>query len=166
MESMAVPARFFHATPMYRYDPDMAQDTGVWPVPDPIKAAGLQPSDASHKQEPSVYLASDASVARNYASGNFGEEEPVDWVILEIDASQLDPKAFRADLHGEAETAFHEINSEHGYSETDWKMDRLDWRHVMDYTGQCRYIKSIPSSAIRPIMTFDHDTLRWTEIGN
>jgi hypothetical protein len=137
----------YHATPMYRYNPALALEVGVWPHDKPISQHGLIPSKASSLYEASIYLSDSESLAANYAANNFGEENHVDWVVLKIDPSFLDEAAFKPDLDQEAEIHFEEI-MEMGYSEEDWWAGNIHWADVLHTTGQCRYTKAIPPSAI------------------
>lgn len=138
---------FYHATPMYRYDPKQADEVGVWPSDTPISTHGLVPSDASSIYEASIYLTDSMSLAANYAANNFGEENAVDWVVLKIDPTFLDPEAFRPDLDQEAEIHYDDI-MDMGYTEEDWNNGDIHWGDILHTTGQCRYVKPIPASAI------------------
>jgi hypothetical protein len=144
--SVPIPV-FYHGTPMYRYDPSLAQELGTWAHDTPISKVGLQPSNASHLYQASIYLTDEASLAENYAYNNFGEESNVDWVILKIDPSFLKEDALKSDLHQEADMAYDEILAM-GFTEDDWEEDRITWWATLKAIGQCRYIANIPPQAI------------------
>ena len=132
-----VPARFYTATPAYRYER--------------IKTEGLVPSAESRPgEEPGVYLSHQMDVAVNYAKMNFGENDAMEWAILEIDGSVIDPVKLVADNGHEAEMAADDI-MKHGYTlEQIWTGD-FPWWISLAETGQVVYLRPIPPSAIRVV---------------
>ena len=83
--AVPLPRWFFHATPQHKLSL--------------IRQHGLTPSDESHPgQAAAVYLTHQMSLAQHYAEMNFGENDNQAWVILQIDASALDPARLKPDL--------------------------------------------------------------------
>jgi hypothetical protein len=90
-----LPFTLYHATPLYRYDPKATNNHGIWDpaVHGQIKDHGLKPSMHSSKDVPVVFLTDEVGIATNYAECNRGEEWPVDWIVLAVDASVNRPGA-------------------------------------------------------------------------
>ncbi len=132
--------KFYHGTPMYRWNK--------------IETQGLIPSSASHPgKTPGVYLTHQIGVAIHYAEMCFGEDDPdVVWAILEVDASALDPARLVADGGQEAELNAEDIMAR-GYTlEQIWAGD-FPWEVSLEETGQAIYQGAIPASAIRLLKT-------------
>jgi hypothetical protein len=89
-----LPFTLYHATPLYRYDPKATDNHGIWDpaVHGQIKDHGLKPSMHSSKDVPVVFLTDEVGIATNYAECNRGEEWPVDWIVLAVDASVNRPR--------------------------------------------------------------------------
>jgi hypothetical protein len=149
-----VPRHLYHATPLYRFDPAATSNHGSWSVEKhgSIKGVGLIPRRDSSTKLAAVYLASEAGVAENYASGNFGEEWAVDWVVLEIETATLNPELFAPDLDIEAQTAAEDFVAA-GYSVEDVLGEQIPWNVAMEVTGQVKYTGIIPDSSIRVFKT-------------
>ncbi|WP_114947620.1 hypothetical protein [Microvirga calopogonii] len=146
-----LPRRLFHATPLYRYDPKATDNHGIW---DPaahgqIKDYGLKPSMHSSKDVPVIFLTDEVGIATNYADCNRGEEWPVDWIVLEVDMTVIDPAYLLPDMDQEAQIMTYGILAQ-GYTQSDWDARVIPWAPVFKITGQVRYSASIPDSAITP----------------
>ncbi|WP_322883797.1 hypothetical protein [Microvirga lotononidis] len=109
----ALPQTLFHATPLYRYDPKATDNHGIWNPADhgQIKDHGLRPSMHSSKDVPVVFLTDEFWIAKNYADCNRGEEWPVDWIVLEVDTTVIDPARLLSDMDQEAQIMADDILS-------------------------------------------------------
>lgn len=147
-----LPFRFYHATPLYRYDPLATDNHGVWDpaVHGQIKGHGLMPCTLSSKDVAAVFLTDEVGIALNYAECNRGEEWPVDWVILEVAGDAIDETHLLPDLDQEAQTMADDI-LEQGFTQAQWNAGAIPWFAVLNVTGQIRYTAPIPDTAIRPI---------------
>jgi hypothetical protein len=116
-----LPHTLYHATPLYRYDPHATANHGIWDpaVPGQIKEHGLRPGMDSSTDVPVVFLIDEVGIATNYADCNRGEEWPVDWIILAIDASVINPAHLLPDLDQEAQTMADDILAL-GYTQAEW----------------------------------------------
>jgi hypothetical protein len=144
-----LPRTLYHATPLYRYNPQATDYHGVW---DPaihghIKGRGLQPSMDSSKDVPVVFLTDEVGIAINYAECNRGEEWPVDWIVLAIDASVIDQSLLLPDMDQEAQNMADDILAQ-GYTQAEWDAGAIPWFAVFKITGQVRYGAEVPHSAI------------------
>ncbi|MBD2746152.1 hypothetical protein IC232_05495 [Microvirga sp. BT688] len=147
-----LPSRFYHATPLYRYDPMATDNHGLWDpaVHGQIKGHGLKPCTLSSKDVAAVFLTDEIGIALNYAECNRGEEWPVDWVILEIDGTAFDEAHLLPDLDQEAQTMADDILA-HGFTQAQWDAGAIPWFAVLNVTGQVRYTAPIPDAAIRSV---------------
>jgi hypothetical protein len=145
------PFTLYHATPLYRYDPKATDNHGIWDpaVHGQIKGNGLKPSLHSSKDVPVVFLTDEVGIATNYAECNRGEEWPVDWIVLAVDASVIDPAHLLPDMDQEAQIMADDILAQ-GYTQAEWNAGMIPWASVFKITGQVRYSAPIPDSAIRP----------------
>jgi hypothetical protein len=146
-----LPRTLYHATPLYRYDPKATDNHGIWDpaVHGQIKDHGLKPSMHSSKDVPVVFLTDEVGIATNYAECNRGEEWPVDWIVLAVDASVIDPAHLLPDMDQEAQIMADDILAQ-GYTQAEWNAGMIPWASVFKITGQVRYSAPIPDSAIRP----------------
>jgi hypothetical protein len=146
-----LPFTLYHATPLYRYDPKATDNHGIWDpaVHGQIKDHGLKPSMHSSKDVPVVFLTDEVGIATNYAECNRGEEWPVDWIVLAVDASVIDPAHLLPDMDQEAQIMADDILAQ-GYTQAEWNARMIPWASVFKITGQVRYSAPIPDSAIRP----------------
>jgi hypothetical protein len=146
-----LPFTLYHATPLYRYDPKATDNHGIWDpaVHGQIKGHGLKPSMHSSKDVPVVFLTDGVGIATNYADCNRGEEWPVDWIVLAVDASVIDPARLLPDMDQEAQIMADDILAQ-GYTQAEWNAGMIPWASVFKITGQVRYSAPIPDSAIRP----------------
>jgi hypothetical protein len=146
-----LPFTLYHATPLYRYDPKATDNHGIWDpaVHGQIKDHGLKPSMHSSKDVPVVFLTDEVGIATNYAECNRGEEWPVDWIVLAVDASVIDPAHLLPDMDQEAQIMADDILAQ-GYTQAEWNAGMIPWASVFKITGQVRYSAPIPDSAIRP----------------
>jgi hypothetical protein len=146
-----LPRTLYHATPLYRYDPKATENHGIWDpaVQGQIKGHGLKPSMHSSKDVPVVFLTDEVGIATNYAECNRGEEWPVDWIVLAVDASVIDPAHLLPDMDQEAQIMADDILAQ-GYTQAEWNAGMIPWASVFKITGQVRYSAPIPDSAIRP----------------
>jgi hypothetical protein len=146
-----LPRALYHATPHYRYDPKATVNHGIWDpdVHGQIKDHGLKPSMHSSKDVPVVFLTDEVGIATNYAECNRGEEWPVDWIILAVDASVIDPAHLLPDMDQEAQIMADDILAQ-GCTQAEWDAGTIPWAFVFKITGQVRYSAPIPDSAIRP----------------
>jgi hypothetical protein len=146
-----LPFTLYHATPLYRYDPKATDNHGIWDsaVHGQIKDHGLKPSMHSSKDVPAVFLTDEVGIATNYAECNRGEEWPVDWIVLAVDASVIDPAHLLPDMDQEAQIMADDILAQ-GYTQAEWNARMIPWASVFKITGQVRYSAPIPDSAIRP----------------
>jgi hypothetical protein len=101
----------------------------------------------SSKDVPVVFLTGEVGIATNYADCNRGEEWPVDWIILAIDASVINPAHLLPDLDQEAQTMADDILAL-GYTQAEWDAGLIPWFSVFKITGQVRYGAAIPDTAI------------------
>jgi hypothetical protein len=147
-----LPRTLYHATPLYRYDPKATDNHGIWDpaVHGQIKDHGLKPSLHSSKDVPVVFLTDEVGIATNYAECNRGEEWPVDWIVLAVDASVIDPAHLLPDMDQEAQIMADDILAQ-GYTQAEWNAGMIPWASVFKITGQVRYSAPIPDSAIRPL---------------
>ncbi len=131
--------RLFHATPAYRYEK--------------IKREGLVPSSASAPHDPpGVYLSHQLSMAIHYTEMNFGEDEPVDWVILAIDGSHLDASKLVADAGHEMTLNFDAL-LDRGYTGGQLYTGQFPWWVSLEETGQVIYRGHIPPQLISVVAT-------------
>jgi hypothetical protein len=146
-----LPFTLYHATPLYRYDPKATDNHCIWDpaVHSQIKGHGLKPSMHSSKDVPVVFLTDEVGIATNYAECNRGEEWPVDWIVLAVDASVIDPAHLLPDMDQEAQIMAADILAQ-GYTQAEWNAGMIPWASVFKITGQVRYSAPIPDSAIRP----------------
>jgi hypothetical protein len=146
-----LPCTLYHATPLYRYDPKATDNHGIWDpaVHGQIKDHGLKPSMHSSKDVPVVFLTDEVGIATNYAECNRGEEWPVDWIVLAVDASVIDPAHLLPDMDQEAQIMADDILAQ-GYTQAEWNAGMIPWASIFKITGQVRYSAPIPDSAIRP----------------
>jgi hypothetical protein len=146
-----LPFTLYHATSLYRYDPKATDNHGIWDpaVHGQIKDHGLKPSMHSSKDVPVVFLTDEVGIATNYAECNRGEEWPVDWIVLAVDASVIDPAHLLPDMDQEAQIMADDILAQ-GYTQAEWNAGMIPWASVFKITGQVRYSAPIPDSAIRP----------------
>jgi hypothetical protein len=116
-----LPFTLYHATPLYRYDPKATENHGIWDpaVQGQIKGHGLKPSMHSSKDVPVVFLTDEVGIATNYAECNRGEEWPVDWIVLAVDASVIDPAHLLPDMDQEAQIMADDILAQ-GYTQAEW----------------------------------------------
>jgi hypothetical protein len=103
----------------------------------------------SSKDVPVVFLTDEVGIATNYAECNRGEEWPVDWIVLAVDASVIDPAHLLPDMDQEAQIMADDILAQ-GYTQAEWNAGMIPWASVFKITGQVRYSAPIPDSAIRP----------------
>ncbi len=145
-----LPRTLYHATPLYRYDLKATDNHGIWDpaVHGQIKDHGLKPSMHSSKDVPVVFLTDEVGIATNYAECNRGEEWPVDWIVLAVDASVIDPAHLLPDMDQEAQIMADDILAQ-GYTQAEWNAGMIPWASVFKITGQVRYSAPIPDSAIR-----------------
>ncbi|WP_262031712.1 hypothetical protein [Microvirga sp. Mcv34] len=101
----------------------------------------------SSKDVPVVFLTDEVGIATNYAGCNRGEEWPVDWIILAIDASVINLAHLLPDMDQEAQTMADDILAQ-GYSQAEWDAGTIPWTSVFKITGQVRYAAPIPDTAI------------------
>ena len=146
-----LPRALYHATPHYRYDPKATVNHGIWDpdVHGQIKDHGLKPSMHSSKDVPVVFLTDEVGIATSYAECNRGEEWPVDWIVLAVDASVIDPAHLLPDMDQEAQIMADDILAQ-GYTQAEWNAEMIPWASVFKITGQVRYSAPIPDCAIRP----------------
>jgi hypothetical protein len=146
-----LPITLYHATPLYRYDPKATDNHGIWDpaVHGQIKDHGLKPSMHSSKDVPVVFLTDEVGIATNYADCNRGEEWPVDWIVLSVDASVIDSAHLLPDMDQEAQIMADDILAQ-GYTQAEWDAGMIPWAYVFKSTGQVRYAALIPDNAIRP----------------
>jgi len=120
--AVPLPRWFFHATPQHKLSL--------------IRQHGLTPSDESHPgQAAAVYLTHQMSLAQHYAEMNFGENDNQAWVILQIDASALDPARLKPDLGHETQMAMSDIVAR-GYTREQVLAGDFPWWISMAETGQ------------------------------
>jgi hypothetical protein len=146
-----LPRTLYHATPLYRYDPKATDNHGIWvpAVHGQIKDHGLKPSMHSSKDVPAVFLTDEVGIAKNYADCNRGEEWPVNWIVLAVDASAIDSAHLLPDM-GQGAQIMADDTMAQGYTQTDWDAGVIPWMSVFKITGQVRYSAPIPNNAIRP----------------
>jgi len=116
-----LPPRFYHATPLYRYDPQATSNHGIWDpaVQGQIKGFGLKPCTLSSRNVAAEFLTDEIGIALNYAEYNRGEDWPVDRVILEINGSAIDEAHVLPDLDQEARTMADDILAQ-GFTQAQW----------------------------------------------